>query len=62
MMYMTVAGLAIAQAYGIHLDFGTQLPMLLVLMLISKGIAGVPRASLVVVTATSSMVGIPPEG
>jgi len=62
MMYMTFASLAIAQAYGIHIDIGTQLTMLLVLMLTSKGIAGVPRASLVVVTATCAMFGIPPEG
>jgi Na+/H+-dicarboxylate symporter len=62
MMYMTFASLAIAQAYGIHLDMGTQLTMLLVLMLTSKGIAGVPRASLVVVTATCAMFKIPPEG
>jgi Na+/H+-dicarboxylate symporter len=62
MMYMTFASIAIAQAYGIHLDFGTQLTMLLVLMLTSKGIAGVPRASLVVVTATCAMFNIPPEG
>ena len=62
MMYMTFASLAIAQAYGIHLDTGTQLTMLLVLMLTSKGIAGVPRASLVVVTATCAMFHIPPEG
>ena len=62
MMYMTFASLAIAQAYGIHLDIGTQLTMLLVLMLTSKGIAGVPRASLVVVTATCAMFNIPPEG
>ncbi len=62
MMYMTFASLAIAQAYGIHLDFGTQLTMLLVLMLTSKGIAGVPRASLVVVLATCAMFNIPPEG
>jgi Na+/H+-dicarboxylate symporter len=62
MMYMTFASLAIAQAYGIHLDLGTQLTMLLVLMLTSKGIAGVPRASLVVVLATCSMFNIPPEG
>jgi Na+/H+-dicarboxylate symporter len=62
MMYMTFASLAIAQAYGIHLDMGTQLTMLLVLMLTSKGIAGVPRASLVVVTATCAMFHIPPEG
>ena len=62
MMYMTFASLAIAQAYQIHLDIGTQLTMLLVLMLTSKGIAGVPRASLVVVTATCAMFNIPPEG
>jgi len=62
MMYMTFASLAIAQAYGIQLDLGTQLTMLLVLMLTSKGIAGVPRASLVVVTATCAMFNIPPEG
>lgn len=62
MMYMTFASLAIAQAYGIPLDIGTQLTMLLVLMLTSKGIAGVPRASLVVVTATCAMFNIPPEG
>jgi Na+/H+-dicarboxylate symporter len=62
MMYMTFASLAIAQAYKIHLDIGTQLTMLLVLMLTSKGVAGVPRASLVVVTATCAMFKIPPEG
>ncbi len=62
MMYMTFASIAIAQAYGIHLDLGTQFTMLIVLMLTSKGIAGVPRASLVVVTATCAMFHIPPEG
>ena len=62
MMYMTFASIAIAQAYRIQLDLGTQLTMLLVLMLTSKGIAGVPRASLVVVLATCSMFKIPPEG
>ncbi|MGV3595203.1 MAG: dicarboxylate/amino acid:cation symporter [Sediminibacterium sp.] len=62
MMYMTFASIAIAQAYGIQLDIGTQLTMLIVLMLTSKGIAGVPRASLVVVTATCAMFNIPPEG
>jgi Na+/H+-dicarboxylate symporter len=62
MMYMTFASMAIAQAYGIQLDLGTQITMLLVLMLTSKGIAGVPRASLVIVLATCSMFGIPPEG
>lgn len=62
MMYMTFASIFIAQAYGIHLDLGTQLTMLLVLMLTSKGIAGVPRASLVVVAATCTMFDIPAEG
>ncbi|MFY8090165.1 MAG: dicarboxylate/amino acid:cation symporter [Chitinophagaceae bacterium] len=62
MMYMTFASLAIAQAYGIDMSIGTQLTMLLVLMLTSKGIAGVPRASLVVVLATCAMFKIPPEG
>ncbi|HEX8356610.1 MAG TPA: dicarboxylate/amino acid:cation symporter [Segetibacter sp.] len=62
MMYMTFASIAIAQAYGVNLDMGTQITMLLVLMLTSKGVAGVPRASLVVVTATCAMFNIPPEG
>lgn len=62
MMYMTFASLFIAQAYGVHLDLGTQMTMLLVLMLTSKGIAGVPRASLVVVAATCGMFKIPIEG
>ncbi|MCU0375319.1 MAG: cation:dicarboxylase symporter family transporter [Chitinophagaceae bacterium] len=62
MMYMTFASIFIAQVYGIHLDLGTQLTMLLVLMLSSKGVAGVPRASLVVVAATCGMFDIPVEG
>jgi Na+/H+-dicarboxylate symporter len=62
MMYMTFASIFIAQAYGIHLDIGTQLTMLLVLMVSSKGVAGVPRASLVVVAATCGMFDIPVEG
>ena len=62
MMYMTFASIFIAQVYGIHLDLGTQMTMLLVLMLTSKGIAGVPRASLVVVAATCGMFKIPIEG
>lgn len=62
MMYMTFASIFIAQAYGVHLDLGTQLTMLLVLMLTSKGIAGVPRASLVIVAATCGMFKIPIEG
>ncbi len=62
MMYMTFAAMSIAQANHIHMPIGTQLTMLLVLMLTSKGVAGVPRASLVVVTATCAMFNIPPEG
>jgi Na+/H+-dicarboxylate symporter len=62
MMYMTFASLAIAQAYHVPLDLPTQITMLLVLMLTSKGIAGVPRASLVIVLATCAMFKIPPEG
>ena len=62
MMYMTFASIFIAQAYGVHLDMPTQFTMLFVLMLTSKGIAGVPRASLVVVAATCGMFKIPIEG
>ena len=62
MMYMTFASLFIAQSYGIHLDFGTQVSMLLVLMLTSKGIAGVPRASLVVIAGTLATFNIPEAG
>lgn len=62
MMYMTFASLFIAQIYGIDMPIEKQLTMLLVLMLTSKGVAGVPRASLIVIVATCSMFGIPPEG
>jgi Na+/H+-dicarboxylate symporter len=62
MMYMTFASLFIAQAYGIHLSFEKQFTMLLVLMITSKGIAGVPRAALVVVAASLSLFNIPAGG
>jgi Na+/H+-dicarboxylate symporter len=62
MMYMTFATIFIAQAYGIHLGLGQEVTMLLVLMITSKGMAGVPRASLVVITATLSMFRIPEAG
>src|SRR5256885_2066147 len=52
----------IAQAYGIHLSLGQEITMLLVLMITSKGMAGVPRASLVVIAATMSMFRIPEAG
>ncbi len=62
MMYMTFASLFIAQSYGIDLSVEQQITMLLVLMLTSKGIAGVPRASLVVIAGTLSMFNIPEAG
>jgi Na+/H+-dicarboxylate symporter len=62
MMYMTFASIFIAQAYGIHLSLGQEITMLLVLMITSKGMAGVPRASLVVIAATLSMFRIPEAG
>jgi Na+/H+-dicarboxylate symporter len=62
MLYMTFASLFIAQAYGIPMDLQQQISMLLVLMLTSKGIAGVPRASLVVIAGTLSIFNIPQQG
>ena len=62
MMYTSFATLFIAQAYGIHLSAGQQIAMLLTLMVTSKGIAGVPRASLVVIAATLTQFGLPVEG
>jgi Na+/H+-dicarboxylate symporter len=62
MMYMTFATIFIAQAYGIHLSLGQEITMLLVLMITSKGMAGVPRASLVVIAATMAMFRIPEAG
>ena len=62
MMYMTFAAIFIAQAYGIDLTIGQQILMLLTLMITSKGVAGVPRASLVVITATLAQFNIPEAG
>jgi len=62
MMYCTFATVFIAQAYGIELPLTTQLMMMLVLMVTSKGIAGVPRASLVVIAATLGQFNIPEAG
>src|SRR5690349_3017665 len=62
MMYCTFAVLFIAQAYDVHLSLGTQVTMLLILMLTSKGMAGVPRASLVVIAATLNQFNIPEAG
>ena len=62
MMYCTFAVVFIAQAYGIEMDLSTQIVMMLVLMLTSKGMAGVPRASLVVIAATLTQFNIPEAG
>ena len=62
MMYCTFATLFIAQAYGIELSVATQVTMLLILMVTSKGMAGVPRASLVVIAATLNQFGLPEAG
>lgn len=62
MMYSTFATIFIAQAYGIDLPIATQITILLVLMVTSKGIAAVPRASLVVVAATLGQFDLPVEG
>ncbi|MFC3213753.1 MULTISPECIES: dicarboxylate/amino acid:cation symporter [Novosphingobium] len=62
MIYMSFAAIFIAQAYGIDVPVMTQILMLLTLMVSSKGIAGVPRASLVVIAATLTQFGLPVEG
>jgi Na+/H+-dicarboxylate symporter len=62
MMYCTFATVFIAQAYNIPLSLGQQLTMLLILMVTSKGMAGVPRASLVVIAATLATFNIPEAG
>jgi Na+/H+-dicarboxylate symporter len=62
MVYQAFAALFIAQAYGIDMSFTQQVTLLLVMMVSSKGIAGVPRASLVVVAAVLPMFGLPEAG
>ena len=62
MMYCTFASLFIAQAYGIHLTMAQQITMLALLMVTSKGMAGVPRASLVVIAATLPVFHLPEAG
>ncbi len=61
-MYTSFAALFVAQVYGIQLSLTQQVTMLLVLLVTSKGIAGVPRASLVVVAAVLPMFGLPEAG
>ncbi len=62
MMYCTFAVLFIAQVYGIQMSVAQQVTMLLLLMVTSKGMAGVPRASLVVIMATLAYFNMPVEG
>lgn len=59
MMYCTFATLFILQAHGVNLDWGRKIAMLFLLMVTSKGIAGVPRASLIIIMATLSFLGLP---
>jgi len=61
-MYMTFATMFIAQMYGIDVSFADQIKMMLILLVTSKGMAGVPRASLVVIAGMLSMFHIPTEG
>jgi proton glutamate symport protein len=61
-LYLAIASVFVAQAAGIELTFGTQLTMMLTLMLTTKGVAAVPRASLVVLSGTLTMYGLPLEG
>ena len=61
-LYLAVAAIFVAQAAGVHLTFAQQLPMMLTLMLTSKGVAAVPRASLVILSGTLTTFGLPLEG
>ncbi len=61
-LYLSLAAIFIAQAAGVHMPFGTQFVMLLTLMLTSKGVAGVPRASLVILAGTLATFNLPVEG
>jgi proton glutamate symport protein len=61
-LYLSLAAMFVAQAAGVHVPFGTQLIMMLTLMLTSKGAAGVPRASLVILAGTLATFNLPVEG
>jgi proton glutamate symport protein len=61
-LYLSLASVFVAQAAGVHLSLGQQITMMLTLMLTSKGVAGVPRASLVILAATLASYGLPLEG
>jgi proton glutamate symport protein len=61
-LYLSMAAIFIAQAGGIDLTIGQQITMMLTLMLTSKGVAGVPRAAVVILAATVASFGLPAEG
>jgi len=61
-LYLSLASVFVAQAAGIHLTTGEQLAMMLTLMLTSKGVAGVPRAALIILAGTVSTFNLPKEG
>ncbi|HEV8432112.1 MAG TPA: cation:dicarboxylase symporter family transporter [Thermoanaerobaculia bacterium] len=61
-LYLALASVFVAQAAGVHLSWGQQIYMMLTLMLTSKGVAGVPRASLVILLGTMASFGLPAEG
>ncbi|MFB3854955.1 MAG: dicarboxylate/amino acid:cation symporter [Vicinamibacterales bacterium] len=61
-LYLSLASVFVAQLYNVPMGFGGQMVMMLTLMLTSKGVAGVPRAALVVLTATLTQFGLPLEG
>jgi proton glutamate symport protein len=61
-LYLSLAAIFVAQAAGVHLSLAQQLPIMLALMLTSKGVAAVPRASLVILSATLTTFGLPLEG
>src|SRR5438045_8144994 len=61
-LYLSLAAVFVAQAANVHLSVGQQITMLLPLMLTSKGVAGVPRASLVILAGTLATYGLPLEG
>jgi proton glutamate symport protein len=61
-LYLSLAAVFVAQAAGVDLTVGQQVTMLLTLMLTSKGVAGVPRASLVILAATLASYNLPLEG
>jgi len=60
-LYLAVASIFVAQAVGIHMSLSQQLLMMLTLMITSKGVAGVPRAAIVILAATVSSFGLPLE-